>query len=59
MSSDIIYHQLALRFDKDITGTPEDLYAIVTQIAARSLELLGIDVGDAIARWPGAAAVDG
>ncbi len=38
---------------------PSTVDAIVTQIAARSLELLGIDVGDAIARWPGAAAVDG
>lgn len=35
---------------------PRTVDAIVTQIAARALELLGIDVEDAITRWPGAAA---
>ncbi len=41
MSSDIIYHQLALRFGKDITGTPEDLYAIVTQIGSSNCYEMG------------------
>jgi 4-hydroxy-3-polyprenylbenzoate decarboxylase len=38
---------------------PRTVDDIVTQIAARGLELLGIDIEEAIVRWQGAAAIDG